>query len=94
MVTIKKPSQGVRTVATEASEVELNKPGCDVILKKCAKAVMDQKEVIKHQDDLIEHQKLIIQGAEEEVERSQKATKKAITGGVGVSSILLLLLLL
>ena len=48
---------------------------------------MKQEALIKTQEEIIEH-------AEKEIKRSHEATNAAITGGVSISTLLLLLLLL
>jgi hypothetical protein len=67
---------------------------CESVLQKCAKAVEQQEEAIIKQGEVIKKQDEIINLQEEEVYRANEATDKAVVGGVGVSSLLLLLLLL
>jgi asparagine synthetase A len=71
-----------------------NAPSCEETLEKCAKAVEAQKKAIKEQKDVIDKQDEIIKHAEAEVDRAHKATNAAIGGGISISTILLLLLLL
>ena len=69
-------------------------PTCNEALEKCVVAVEKQKVAINKQGELIKTQKETIELQEEEIKRSHKATDTAVTGGISVSSILLLLLIL
>lgn len=87
-------SQTPTTLKVETDKVQQSNSSCDVVLKKCKKAVDAQKETIEAQSIVIETQGEALEHAEKEVKRAHKATDAAIVGGTSTSLLLLLLLLL
>lgn len=67
---------------------------CDTVLKKCAETVESQKKALKEKEDVIVVQDELIKEQEKEVERAHEQVNTAVFGGVSVSTLLLLLLIL